>query len=347
MRAVVLHGPNDLRYEEVPTPAVGTDGLLIRTRAAAICGTDLRIVDGSKTRGVRIPGIIGHELAGEVVEVGREVSGIGEGDRVSVAPIIPCRNCYYCQHGMENVCAHREAIGYEFDGGLAEFVSIPGVALAAGNVFHLPDHVTFAEGAMAEPLSCCINGNEKAHVGLGQAVLIVGAGPIGLMHLQLAAAAGASEVIVSEPHAHRQRIAGEMGATAVVDPTTESLANVVMARTGGLGVDAVIMAIGASGIVNEMLGLVRKGGYVNLFAGFPGKGEAMVEANLVHYNEINVVGTSSSARRHYQKALALIAAGSVDVKGLATSVHPLAATAEAIAAVRRGEGLKAIVHPQE
>ncbi|MHB1414770.1 MAG: alcohol dehydrogenase catalytic domain-containing protein, partial [Chloroflexota bacterium] len=262
MRAVVLHGANDLRYEEVPTPTIGPDEILIRTRAAAVCGTDLRIVDGTKTLGVRIPGITGHELAGDVAQVGGEISGFRVGDRVSVAPVVTCRNCYYCTHGMDNLCVSRKAIGYEYDGGFAEYVAVPAPALAAGNVHHLADHVSYEEGALAEPLACCINGNEKAQVRLGQSVLIVGAGPIGLLHLQLARAAGASEVIVSEPHSHRRNVAREMGATTVVDPLNEDLAEIVGAKTSGLGVNAVIMAFGATQVVNQMIGLARKGGIV-------------------------------------------------------------------------------------
>ena len=345
MRAVVLYGPNDLRYEEVPTPAAGPGEVLIRTRAAAVCGTDLRIVDGTKTRGVRLPGIIGHEIAGDVAEVGEGVTGLAVGDRVGVTPIVSCGRCYYCLHGLENVCDDMTAFGYDLHGGFAEYVLVPARAVAAGNVFHLPANVSYEEGCLAEPLACCINGAEKVRLALGQTVLIAGAGPIGLMHLQLARAAGASEVIVSEPQAHRRRFAREMGATAVVDPTTGGLPGVVAERTGGLGVHAAIMAIGAAPIVDEIFALVRKGGFVNLFAGFPGKGEATVTANLVHYNELNVVGTSSSARRHYRRALELIGAGTVDLRRLVTSVHPLAEAGEAVATARRGDGLRALVRP--
>ncbi len=347
MRAVVLYGPNDLRYEEVPTPTAQAGEIVIRTRAAAVCGTDLRIIDGTKTRGVRIPGIIGHEIAGEVWEVGPGVAGFRVGERVSVTPIVSCGFCFYCTHGMENVCSNMRALGYELAGGFAEYVAVPATAVGAGNVRHLPEAVSYEEGALAEPLACCVNGIEKAQVGLGQAVLIVGAGPIGLMHVQLARAAGASEVIVSEPRPHRRRLASELGATTVVDPTTEDLAAVVAARTAGLGVDAVIMAVGVADIVGELLRLVRKGGFCNLFAGFAGIGEATISANVIHYNEVNVVGTSSSTRRHYEKALRLIATGVVNVRSLVTAQYPLARAAEAVAAVRRGDGLRVVVCPAD
>ncbi|MHB1007213.1 MAG: zinc-dependent dehydrogenase [Chloroflexota bacterium] len=345
MRAVVLYGPNDLRCEEVPTPSAGPGELLLRTRAAAVCGTDLRIVDGTKTRGVRLPSIIGHELAGEVHAIGAGVTGFAVGDRVSVTPIVYCRSCYYCTHDMENMCANNRSLGYDIDGGFAEYTLIPAEAVAAGNVFHLPAGVSFEAGALAEPLACCLNGSEKSRLGLGQAVLVAGAGPIGLMHVQLARSAGAREVIVSEPSAGRRERALALGATAVVDAKSEDLAAVVRERTGGIGVDAAIMAIGAAVIVGNLLDLVRKGGVLNLFAGFPGAGETTLSANAIHYKEVTVIGTSSSSRRHYARALEMIAAGGINVESLITNTYSLADTAQAIAAVRRGDGLRAMILP--
>ena len=347
MRAVVLYGPGDLRYEQVPDPALEPGDILVRTRSAAVCGTDLRIVAGSKTRGLRIPGIIGHELAGDVADLVQPVEGIRVGDRVTVAPIIACGRCYYCRHGLENLCTDQDIFGYNRDGGFAEYLRVPASAVRAGNVFRLPDGVSYDEGALAEPLSCCVNGAEKSQVRPGQSVLVIGAGPIGLMHLQLALAAGAGEVIVSEPSPHRRSLAAGLGATAVVNPGEQDLQATVKELTGGVGVDSVIMAIGLPQLVGETLGLARKGGVVNLFAGFPGRGETTIEANLIHYNETVVVGTSSSTLRHFEKALALIEAGRVQVKCLVTNVYSLAATATAIESVNHRIGLKAVVHPDE
>lgn len=347
MRAVVLYGPNSLRYEDVPDPVLVPGDVLLRTKSAAVCGTDLRIVDGSKTRGVRFPSIIGHELAGEVVDLVPPVTGIRLGDRVSVAPIMACGRCYYCRHNLENLCADQDIIGYNHDGGFAEYVRLPARAVLAGNVFRLPDNVSYDEGALAEPLACCVNGNEKSQIRLGQSVLIIGAGPIGLMHVQLALVAGAREVIVSEPSSHRRHLARDLGATTLVDPAEEDLAAAVKERTEGVGVDSVIMAFGLPRLVGEALSLARKGGVVNLFAGFPGRGDTTIEANLIHYNETVVVGTSSSTLRHYKKALKLIAEGGVEVRRLVTSTFPLAATATAIETASRREGLRAMVHPDQ
>ncbi|MHB1132648.1 MAG: alcohol dehydrogenase catalytic domain-containing protein [Chloroflexota bacterium] len=346
MRAAVLHGSNDLRVEEVPDPLLQPGDLLVRTYAAAVCGTDLRIVSGSKTRGVRLPGIIGHELAGEVVAVAPPAAAFAVGDRVSVAPIISCGTCHYCLRGRENLCGNQEVLGYNLDGGFAELVRIPARAARAGNVFRLAPGIDYAAGALAEPLACCINGHEKLHLIKGQSVLIMGAGPIGLMHLLLAAVAGAGEIIVSEPQLHRRDLARALGATVVVDPASEVLADVVAARTDGLGADAVILAIGVPRLVDDALKLARKGGVVNLFAGFPDRGEATIEANVIHYNETVVVGTSSSTLRHHQRAIDLLASGQIDLRRLVTATYPLAATTAAFAQVERREGLRVVVLPQ-
>ena len=345
MKAAVLYGPNDLRPVEVETPRIGPFEMLIRVRACAICGTDLRIVDGTKTRGIHFPCIIGHEIAGEVAEVGPEVQGFAAGDRVAVAPVVPCLSCYYCKRARENTCLHREAIGYEYDGGFAEYLRIPAKALTAGNVYRIPDHLSFEEAALAEPLACCLNGNEISRIGLGDTVLLVGAGPIGLMHLQLARAAGASLIIVSEPLAHRREAALKMGAHYAVDPNEVDLSQFVKKHTDGLGVDQVMMAIGASKVVNGVIGMTRKGGTVNLFAGFPGTGETTIESNIIHYNEVILTGTSSSARRHYAEALSLIASGVVKVNELVTKRMSIEDIQEAVATTRRGEGFKTVIVP--
>jgi L-iditol 2-dehydrogenase len=345
MKAAVLYGPADLRPAEVETPRIGADEVLVRVQACAICGTDMRIIDGTKSRGIHFPSIIGHEIAGEIAEVGPEVKGYAIGERVAIAPVIPCLRCYYCKRALENTCADREAIGYEYDGGFAQYVRIPSKAMLAGSMHRIPAHLSFEEAALAEPLACCINGNEISGIRLGDTVLLVGAGPIGLMHLQLARAAGAGLVIVSELLPHRREAALRFGADHAVDPAETDLGEFIRGKTEGLGVDHVVMAIGANKVVNSTLSLVRKGGTVNLFAGFPGKGEATIESNIIHYNELKLTGTSSSARRHYGKALGLIATGAVKVKELVTKEYPIEDVNEAMNTTRRGEGFKTIVKP--
>ncbi|MEW9671081.1 alcohol dehydrogenase catalytic domain-containing protein, partial [Ammoniphilus sp. 3BR4] len=237
MKAAIFHGPENISLEEVQTPEISEEEVLVKIYVSAVCGTDVRIFDGKKTKGVRTPSIIGHEMVGTVEKVGNQVQEFQVGDRVGIMPVIPCRKCHYCLNNRENACANRTAIGYEFDGGFAEYVRIPREALESGNLVKIPDHVPFEQAVVVEPLACCINGQRKANVSMNDTVVIIGGGPIGLMHVQLAKAAGARQVILSEPIDHRREKALIAGADLVVNPEVDSLHDLVMKETDGLGAD--------------------------------------------------------------------------------------------------------------
>lgn len=345
MRAVVLAGPNDFKPGTVEMPRIGDGDILLRMKKAAICGTDIRILEGKKTKGVRYPSIIGHEMSGLVEKVGKAVKEFQVGDRVAIANVIPCHSCNSCLNGRENACLNRKAIGYEFDGGFAEFVRIPAIALESGNVVKLPDSVDFVEGALIEPLACCIRGLKNAGTGFNDTVLVVGAGPIGLMHLQLSQIVGASKVIVSEPNAYRREKAAVLGANVIVDPVHQDLKEIVMKETGGLGADVIIMAIGVPQIVNETLKLCKRGGTVCLFAGFSGTGECTIEVNTIHYNEINVNGSTAYTRQDYLEAAQMVINGRINLKEIATHTFKIDEFQAAYEVSKRGEGLKVVIEP--
>jgi L-iditol 2-dehydrogenase len=344
MKAAVLQAPNVLRLAEMATPEAAPGELILRVRAATVCGTDLRILSGRKTKGVRFPSVIGHEFAGEVVQAGAGVTQFKVGDRVCMDPVIPCRACAYCKSGRENVCVNRQAMGYEFDGAFAEYIRIPAIALAAGNVFHMPKGMSFEAAALAEPLACCINGQRNAQVGMGDSVVILGAGPIGLMHAALARATGARQVIVSEPNAARRQAAAERGVNHVFDPTSGSLADFVKAHTDGLGADVVILAIGVPQLANEALTLVRRGGRVNLFAGFSAGDASTIDVNLIHYGELIVTGASALSRRDYELALNMLASGQIDAGSLITHRYEVADSLAAFDEAGSGRALKVAIH---
>lgn len=344
MKAAVLQAPNVLRLADMATPEAAPGELILRVRAATVCGTDLRILSGRKTKGVRFPSVIGHEFAGEVVQAGTGVTQFKVGERVCMDPVIPCRACAYCKSGRENVCVNRQAMGYEFDGAFAEYIRIPAIALAAGNVFRMPEGMSFEAAALAEPLACCINGQRNAQVGMGDSVVILGAGPIGLMHAALARAAGARQVIVSEPNAARRQAAAERGVNHTFDPTGGSLADFVKARTDGLGADVVILAIGVPQLANEALTLVRRGGRVNLFAGFSAGDTSTIDVNLIHYGELIVTGASALSRRDYELALNMLASGQIDAGSLITHRYEVAESLAAFDEAGSGRALKVAIH---
>lgn len=343
MKAVILEGPNMFSTKEIPMPVIKADELLVKMEKAAICGTDIRILEGKKTKDVRYPSVIGHEICGVISEVGSEVKGFAVGERVAIANVIPCGSCSSCLNGRENACLNRQAIGYQFDGGFEEYLAIPGIAIQAGNVVKMPDHVSSTAGALIEPLACCIRGMVNAGTGFNDTVLVVGAGPIGLMHLQLSKIAGASKVIISEPNQMRRDKAKTLGADVIVDPTSENLSEIVMRETDGLGVDVIIVAIGVPSILNSTINLAKKGGTVCLFAGFAGDGMSQMSANTIHYNELNICGSTAYKRSDYLAAAEMVKTGKIDLDEIATHVYKLDDFKAAYEKFLDGSGLKIMI----
>ncbi len=345
MLAAVFDGPGEMEVREVETPEIGPDEVLVKVGANTVCGTDVRILRGEKTKGIGRPAILGHEFAGRIAEVGGEVRDYEVGATVAVSPAIPCLRCYFCRNGMENNCDYPRIMGYDLGGGLGEYVRVPAGGVRAGNLFVTREEFRPEYLALAEPLACCVNGHHRSRIGLDDTVLIMGAGPIGLFHLQLSLLSSARTVMVSEPSEARREFAGKLGAHATVDPTKEDLAAAVHEATGGLGMDAVTICIGVPALVNEAFRLARKGGRVNVFAGLAGAGWAEVEANLIHYKELEVTGTSDSRRTDYRTALRLIETGKIAVERMVTDRFPLELAVEAIEKSAGGEGIKVAVVP--
>jgi L-iditol 2-dehydrogenase len=348
MRAAVFLGPREMELREIPRPVAGPGEVLVKIAACAVCGTDLRIFNGGKTRGVYPPRVLGHEIAGVVVDVGpgaERHTGVEPGDRVATPPGIPCLACRFCNSGHENLCQRRAALGYRYDGGFAEYMLVPAAGVERGLLYRIPDRLSDPEAALAEPLACVVNGQRKNGIALDDVVLIVGAGPIGLMHLQLARLQGARKVLVSEPSASRRALAGELGATRTIDPTTEDLQTAVKEETNGDGADVTVAAIGVAGLTNTLLDVTRVGGRVNLFAGYSGTGETTLEANLIHYGELIVTGTNACTREDFRIALDLLAGGQFQARPLVTHRFPLEQIETAFETTRSGEGLRVVVEP--
>lgn len=342
MKAAVLKAIDQVSYGSVAMPALQAGDMLLRMRAATVCGTDIRILRGKKTAGIRYPSIIGHEFAGEVVETGGHTQ-FHTGQAVGVCPAFACGHCERCQQGAENLCRNLVAMGYEIDGAFAEYIRIPARGVAAGNVFALPAGLSFEKAALAEPLACVINGQEQARVALGDAVVILGAGPIGLLHVKLARLAGARLIIVSQTSASRRDAALAAGADAVIDPRAENVVERVRQLTSGEGANVAICAIGKPELANDAIASVRPRGRVNLFAGFSKGVTANLDVNAIHYNELVVTGAFGLARRQFAQALQMIASGQIEVQSLLTHHFPLPDAAQALAAAEQGTALKVVI----
>jgi L-iditol 2-dehydrogenase len=339
VKAAVLEGPDELTLGEVPAPRLEPGDLLIRVKASTICGTDIRIFRGRKTLGVRYPSILGHEFSGEIVEAGGH-PGLAPGQRVGVCPTIPCGHCEPCRHGRENLCPNADNMGYQIDGAFAEYVRVPRRAVEIGCVHRLPDELDHAQAALVEPLACVLNGQNIVRVGTGDSVVILGAGPIGLLHVKLARLKGAARVIVSEPNGARRDAAGAAGADATVDPIAEDLHERVRAETNGLGASVVICAIGIPALVQQAIGLAALRGRVSLFAGFSKGDSAALDVNAIHYNELTVTGAFGLSRVDYADALSMAASGRIELASLITHRFGLADAGAAFALAERGEAVK-------
>ncbi|MGC8832599.1 MAG: zinc-dependent dehydrogenase [Armatimonadota bacterium] len=347
MKAAVYEGIEQIIVREVPDPSVSPDyPLKIKVDACAICGSDVRTYHHGKSNVVP-PQIIGHEVAGTVVEVlDGFKSPFSPGDRVTVAAVVSCGECYYCRRGIQNRCENFTAIGYEHPGGFAQYMVVPSKMVLDGSVNRIPDHVAAKHACIAEPLACVINGQELSSVGLGQNVVIIGAGPIGCMHVALAKALGAAKVILCEVSQPRLEMAKAFGADVYINPANEDAVQRVKEETEGRGADVVIVAAPSGAAQEQALRMAAKRGRVNFFGGLPkDKPTITLDSNLVHYNELFVHGAADSTPRQNRIAAELIASGRINAQALVTHTVPLEGITEGIGIAERGEGLKVVVEP--
>jgi L-iditol 2-dehydrogenase len=340
-----LYAPGDLRIEDLPVPSAGSGDLVIRVRTCSTCGTDAKIFRFGHHH-ISLPRVLGHEVAGEVSEVGAGVEGWSVGERVQVIAAIPDGTCHSCVKGQPTVCENLESIGYQYDGGFAGFMRIPAKVLAVDGVNRIPEHVAFEEASLTEPLACVLNGQELAQVGEGDAVVILGAGPIGCLHVRLARARGARTVILIDVNQDRLELAARAEPDAAIDSSKDDPVDAVRKLTDGRGADAVITATGVGRAQEQALEMAALRGRVSLFGGLP-KDDSIIrfDSNLVHYGELSVFGAYGSAPRHNREALRLIAGGDVRVSDLITHRMPLDDVHRVIETVISGEGLKVVVEP--
>ena len=347
MLAAVYHGPNDLRVEEVPIPKIEQDELLVKVLSASICGTDLRILHGMHRMyppgTVRIPG---HEIVGVVAETASDLKEYAVGQRVFCAPNTGCGHCLQCITGNNNLCTNYEALGVTVDGGFAEFVRISAKSVQQGNVMLLDASVEPAVAALIEPFACVLRGQNALHIRPGEIVLIMGAGPIGMMHTKLAKARGAGRVIVSEPLPDRAVQASRLGADRVVNPTSEDLGAVIQQESNGRGADVIIVAAPAHAAQETALALAAIGGRINFFGGLPkDRPSVTIDSNLVHYKELVITGTTACSTADCWQATQIVNRGLVDLSQLVSRRFPLKDAVAAFAAAEDRKSLKVVLQP--
>lgn len=340
MKAGVYYGPGDIRIEDIPTPAAGPGELLIRVRSCGLCGTDIAKY---RHRLVEPPVVLGHEVAGDVEEVGPGVSRFEKGDRVVLLHHIPCFVCDYCRHGHHTMCEDFRPTNID-PGGFAEFIRVKPASVTK-SMLKIPDALSYDAASMAESTACCLRGILRCNIRPGDSVAVIGAGPAGLILAQLARNVGAGQVIVTDLVQARLEAALRLGADEAVNISSEDPVQKVKEATAG-GPDVIIVAVGSTEAQQQALQMAKKGSVVNFFAECPPESVVRLDPNLVYHSEITLVGSYSSTPPDLRAALVLIHSGRIDTGGLITHRLPLDALQKAFdLAVDAHESLKIVINP--
>ncbi|MDR3249370.1 MAG: alcohol dehydrogenase catalytic domain-containing protein [Treponema sp.] len=344
MKAAVYLGKDQIDVREVPTPQADADSVLVKVQSCAVCGSDIRIFHHGNSR-VTPPQILGHEASGEVVEAGSNVEKFRKGDRLAIGADVPCGECVFCEAGIGNNCQINYAMGYQFAGSFAEYVLLNKTVVNYGPVHKIPDHMSYDEAALAEPLACVLNAVELTNIRLGDTVVIIGAGPIGCMIIPIAYMSGAAKVIVVQRSRPRLEAAKKFNADIYVCSSEEDPVGRVLEETGCLGADVIFTANSSPESHGDALKMAKNRARINLFGGLPAGSTVTLDTNIIHYKELFVLGAHGSLPRHHQQAVDLIAAHRPDINPYISHRFPLDNIKEAFAAAEGHQGMRVVVKP--
>ncbi len=341
MKAAVFYAPRQVKLEEISVPAIGPDEVLVKVRAALTCGTDRK----TYLRGhplFKPPFVFGHEFAGDIAKVGSKVDGFQPGMRVVAANSAPCNSCFYCKNGEQSLC---DSLFIQLSGAFAEYIKIPAI-IVSQNLLPFPETVSYKQAAFLEPLSCVVHGVEEAKINLGETVVINGAGPIGLLFLQVAKLRGA-KVIITDLQEERLALASRLGAyqTLKISPEQNVVEEVRKYTEEQRGADVAIEAVGLPEVWEETLLMVRKGGRVILFGGCETGTKVSLDTSLIHYSQINLKGVFHHTPGQVKKALNLLSDKLIKVDPLITAEFPLSEISTVIEWMQAYKGLKIAVIP--
>src|SRR5579859_2004532 len=340
MRAVIIDAPSSFRVGSVPDPTPRSNELLIRVEACGICGTDLHIIDGDSPL-ASYPIVPGHEFAGEVIAVGDEIAqnngndeaNITIGSRVAIDPNLYCGHCDSCRTGRENLCLHYSALGVTTNGAIAQYVTVP-----LTTAYALPDNMSWREAALVEPISCAVHAMHSLQPRSGDTFLIVGAGTMGLLLLQLARHGGASRVVLVDTNAQRLARAEQLGATRTYRDIRQALAD------EPLGFTCVIDATGVPAVIEHAFMAVKRGGKFMVFGVASNEARISLSPFRIYNDEITIIG-SMAVLFSFQAALDLIISGVINTQAMLTAALPLQDFSSALDMVRQGKGIKTQILP--
>lgn len=340
MKAAVLLRPGSLEIREVKQPACPKDGVLVQVKACGICAADVKMLSAGH-RALVYPRILGHEIAGIVAQSRSPL--FREGDRVQVPPGLSCGVCRHCRAHADNQCPSVQILGFNRDGGFAQYLALPlGVGPVRAVLHPLPSSMPFDHAVFAEPLACCINAQNKLGLSRKDSVLIVGAGPLGQMHAALAAHQGIAQILVADMDSRRRILSESMGIT-VLDALNPLFFEQLSTLTGGHGLDVLIFAAGV-GLDDRFLEAMAAGGRVSIFSGMSADhSKAALDLNRIHYREIIIAGAYGCTVRQNAQALEWIASNGAAVERLITRRVSLTGIADGFSHVREKIALKSVV----
>ena len=344
MKAAVLYGPNDVRYEEVKTPECPKDGILVKTIACGICGSDLRTYGGGTASAV-LPSISGHEIAGEIVE--SRMEEFPAGAKVSIACTVACGECWYCKNGMQNQCDNLKSIGTAngVDGGFAEYAAFTGEMVKHGCFHMFPEEFDPVDTVLAETASSVLSAQINTNLVMEDLILVIGSGTIGCLHSEIAKIRGTREVIIAEINEVKAELARKQGFENVFHYSSSDprLKELIMEKTNGRGADAVICACPVGQAQADALTLVRKRGKVIFFGGIHPKTAAVLDTSLIHYKEITIYGANAYSPEMNRRALNLVLSGQLNAKKFITHRYQLKDLAQGYADMRAGTVIKGVI----
>ena len=340
MLATILVEPGKIELLDVEMPRAGPGEVVVRVRSALTCGTDLKAFRRGHPK-IPMPTRFGHEFSGDVWEVGEGVEDFRVGDQVMCVNSAPCGECEVCSRGLENLCTASDMFSW---GAFAEYIKVP-ARIVRNNMFKKPPGLSYSEAAMLEPLACVVYGLEQVRLKKEDTVLILGAGPIGLLHIMVTRALGAGRIIVSGRRSHRLRIARLIGADLVIDAEKEDVEQRVMEATKGVGASLVVECTGQLSVWEESTKLVARGGTIILFGGLPKGTTASFDTTRLHYDQITLKGVFHFSRAAVKRAYDLLASGRVRVKDLITGSYTLEDMKKVIDQLLDGDCIKIEVVP--
>jgi len=346
-RSAIWTGPGKLELKESLIPSVEKGSMLVKVESCAICGSDLRIFKDGNPR-INPPRIIGHEISGEVIEIGEGVLNYKKGDIISTGADIPCGECDHCKNGRSNCCDINYAIGYQFDGGFSQYMLLDPLVVKHGPIQVVKNGVDPNIAALTEPLACCINGYERGLIKPDSTIVVFGGGPIGLMLCLLAPLYQAKSVILIEPSDDRLEFAKSKinSINHFINPIKNDPVKKIMQITNDIGAELIFTANPVPETHEQAVKVVSKRGVVNLFGGLPKTArEIKILSNSIHYKEAYLTGSHGSTPSQHKKALKFIEENKIKLDFLITHKFPLKDIHKAFEMAKSGKGLKVIINP--